>query len=605
MNWLFPGFLLGATAAALPVLLHLLRRRPRRTVSFPSLWFLKSAVQQNDRSQRIRRWIVLALRCAALVLLAVAFGRPFRRVPGAGEQRTIAVVIDDSLSMQAGHRWETVRAWVHDKVGDVGSVDHIGLLALTPTPRWVAPLSTPADLALKKLDALQPGWSTARAEPGLRMAADALANVAADNRVLVFMGDHQRLTWNGFDFGRPLATGVRPVFPPIPDAAKRQAALLPPTVEHTDFGFHARLQIKNFGAADRRQLSTFRDDGLIAVQRQEVVLPANATVTVDVDVRAGKAADLASFRFALDPDDLPADDSVYATWQSVGDNVVLLDAPPAGATADYVATALAAAAEVKPALRVMLPPRTVWPAKAVAVLRNDASFSGDPAQRLEAFVRAGGSALVFIGGGPATPAWLARAAHVAVRPLTADPARLELRTWAMDHPLVTELAAHGVGPLLGWDFRKGWGLPLNTVDPIASWNDDAAGIGEASLGAGRVLICGFAADRSDGDWLVREGAVPFLHRAVAHLLGARTGGAAQPCFVGKPITLPGEGGVWRTLVGPERSQTPTTVTSTVTPTAPGVYEWTSGADRRLYAVNVPPEESDLAPWNEGAPWLRL
>jgi hypothetical protein len=43
----------------------------------------------------------------------------------------------------------------------------------------------------------------------------------------------------------------------------------------------------------------------------------------------------------------------------------------------------------------------------------------------------------------------------------------------------------------------------------------------------------------------------------------------------------------------------------LTPRAPGIYEWTRGRERTLYAVNVPPEESDLAAWSEGTPWTQL
>jgi hypothetical protein len=39
-----------------------------------------------------------------------------------------------------------------------------------------------------------------------------------------------------------------------------------------------------------------------------------------------------------------------------------------------------------------------------------------------------------------------------------------------------------------------------------------------------------------------------------------------------------------------------TVTGNVRPSAPGLYEFTGAGVRKVFAVNTPAEESDLAPW---------
>jgi hypothetical protein len=605
MNWLFPTFLAGTAAIALPILLHLMRRRPKRRIPFPSLRFLGATRQQNDKSQRLRRWLVLLLRCLALALLAAAFARPFFAGRFAGSRQAVVVVIDNSFSLQAGRRWEILRQWAREQIGETAPGDKVGLLLMGPRPTWLAPANTSADAALAMLEKLPPGWESTRAEPALRLAGDTLAAMPADRRKIIFLGDHQRVSWAGFNFEKKLPAGVEAEFPGLPDAIARQAAVRAPSVTRTATGFHAAVPIQNFTAAQNRTLRVYRDGGITPVLQQAVTLPDRTTQTLQLDWPTPGASEAAYFRFALDPDNQPADDEAYAVWQSTGGNMVLLDPLPAGATADFVGAALAATTEIKPALQVAPPPAGAWPSRAVAVLRNDASFSGEAVNRLNAFLRGGGAALIFVVVGPAQTAWLASSAGVKVRALKADNDSLQVRDWAMDHALVTGLAAHSVRALLDWKFRRGWALPVDAVEPLAMWSEDGAAIGETNGTAGRMLLCGFSADRRDSEWPAREVFVPFVHRSVAYLFGAQAESGAKPARVSEPIALPAESGDWRAVAGPGTGGAVNVAGATVTPTMPGVYEFHAGAVKKLFAVNLAPEESDPAAWSEGTPWLNL
>ena len=104
MSFLFPLYLLGALAIALPVLLHLRKRPPKEKIPFGSLMFLEKSPEKLTRRTRIERWLLLALRCLAILALALVFGRPFVKsatLPSELPESSIAVIlVDRSASMQ-------------------------------------------------------------------------------------------------------------------------------------------------------------------------------------------------------------------------------------------------------------------------------------------------------------------------------------------------------------------------------------------------------------------------------------------------------------------------------------------------------------------------
>ena len=101
MSFLQPLGLLLAGLAAVPVLLHLLRRQSVQRIAFPALRYLRDAEQRTSRSLRLRDLLLLAARVGLLVLLAVAAGRPLAGRGDADDHAPTDVIllIDNSASM--------------------------------------------------------------------------------------------------------------------------------------------------------------------------------------------------------------------------------------------------------------------------------------------------------------------------------------------------------------------------------------------------------------------------------------------------------------------------------------------------------------------------
>ena len=91
MSFLSPLFLIGLLAAALPIILHFTLRGRAPRLPFSDVRFLARAFVHRDRRRRLRELILLALRVAAVVLLALAFARPFLdAADGTAEEPAVA-----------------------------------------------------------------------------------------------------------------------------------------------------------------------------------------------------------------------------------------------------------------------------------------------------------------------------------------------------------------------------------------------------------------------------------------------------------------------------------------------------------------------------------
>jgi len=102
LSFLSPLFLVGAAAAALPIVLHLLKRQPEARVKFAAVKLLKRAPVEHTQKRHLRQLILLALRISALLLLALAFARPFFATGAAlGNSGVTVVALDTSLSVSA------------------------------------------------------------------------------------------------------------------------------------------------------------------------------------------------------------------------------------------------------------------------------------------------------------------------------------------------------------------------------------------------------------------------------------------------------------------------------------------------------------------------
>ena len=230
-----PALLGGLGLFLVPIIIHLLSRRHHRRVEWAAMRFLLEAEKENRRRVRFEQWLLLALRCLVMVLLALLFARPFVQ-PGliasllgeSGRVRRI-IVLDDSASLdyRVGTQTEFDRlrsassrllSWLHQEAPD----DPVTFLLTSAPDEPVVSDETLCDAALDDLRARVEALRTksTRAVPRRVMTrvAERLEPLGRQVRAdLYVLSDFQRTDWLAAAEGSQTARrgGGGSVFEPI------------------------------------------------------------------------------------------------------------------------------------------------------------------------------------------------------------------------------------------------------------------------------------------------------------------------------------------------------------------------------------------------------
>src|SRR5258708_27617331 len=212
-----------AGAASIPIIIHLLNRKRFRIVTWAAMRFLLAAQKKNTRRMRIEQLILLAVRTLIVLLLVCAMASVmpwseslwYRLFPesavraASGARRTHKIlVLDGSFSMatKTGEQTSFEKACAvanqilqESTLGDGFSV----VLASSPARRIVPEPSDDARKVADEIDHLKLPHGNADMAGTLTAINDILRTSPAkyEDRVVYFLTDLQRSTWNGQQSG--------------------------------------------------------------------------------------------------------------------------------------------------------------------------------------------------------------------------------------------------------------------------------------------------------------------------------------------------------------------------------------------------------------------
>jgi hypothetical protein len=533
------GFLAATAAVAVPLLIHLLLRPRARRVEIGSVRFLKLALKESTRRRKLRRWLLLALRALAVLLLALLFARPY--LPGAGadgRDREVFLLIDQSASMAAmqGNQSLFDRAQVQAEQF-IGSLpEHTAVHLAYCDAAGVQPAAEP------RIDhKRQPGYAATDYDQAIRWARDQALLSSRKRREVRLFTDLQRSGLRGTPSeGMPPDVAVEIV--EVGKPLVRNLAVVAAEAEDAPFRngepFTVLAQVRNAGpfpAKDVRVRLLLEGAGKWE-QTQTVSVPALALQDVRFAVRLPRPGLYRGSVEIADEDDFPLDNRRWLAFESrPADRLLVVDGAP-GRTVYTNATYY-----LETALRLRLPGqvapvtpyepvRLAWDestrlpalgAYRIVILCNVARLPDADVQSLAEFVSKGGGLLVFTGDHVEASGYKPlRKAELLPATVEgpAGPDAFRFGSWDRDHPIFRPLSDPQEGDLHRIVFHHVTRLrPADAAKVLAKAAGGEPLLVEGRLGEGKVLVFASTADREWGDWPQTRLYVPLVHQLVGYL----------------------------------------------------------------------------------------
>ncbi len=584
-----PVLLAGLSAAAVPLLIHLITRKRAVRRLLPTFRFLVQAEKQVRRRSRLQQWLLLLLRMALIALLALFFARPawvHGGILGAGDPLALVVIVDNSLSMayrEGGEsRLARARAIARRLLAQLRPQDRVAVIPVYRGGETPPVLSSGGSAASHDLEAITLSLRTVDYTRAFHQAVTALS-APGGRREILLLSDGARGGWGrtdlpqgGVALDRDLVVRVVRLGTDAtdPNLAVRRITV-PPRVLTAGVNSHLEATVANLGPVPREVVASLTLEGR-KVDQKLLALPGRGEVTVSFPFRPERPGPLRG-EVRIGEDGLLEDDGfVFSAAVETPISILLVEEAPAPTLSAretfFVGTALTpegaggSSAFAPRALLAEALERTDLTGVQIVLLCNVRSLSPRTALSLARFVRSGGGLLLFVGDRVRAEEYNRVLVDSEVRLL---PARLrEIRR-------VPESAAVTVPSLPSARFHAYY--LLGDLEPgaraaVRFANGDPFVV-EKREGKGRVLLVTSTCDRRWNDFGLKASFLPFLQ----DLVRAATGRAAESL---DPLLEVGEEReVERIPVGGEER--------------PGVYTVTRSGHTVRYAVNASREESDL------------
>lgn len=531
MSFLAPLFLIALAGLVGPILLHLTRQERGRPIRFPSLMFLEKIPFQEKSRRRIRHWVLLIMRLAALALVIAAFARPFVRggrlaSVGGPAAEEVVVMLDRSWSMEMGENWEEAVSRARSVVSALRPRDRASLIVFSETPALLhRSIGEPARI-LAALDTLTTTSLATRLAPAVKLAASTLAASNLSRQRVVLISDFQRTGWR-----------------PDPDATLPEGVVVESVVIGGDEAANlalADLELGRQGAGGRERVTV----GARLVNTDENAVTADVVLSIDeteietatVTVPGGGAAPVSFEPFTLtaqfthgelrvaDPLDggLEQDNTLHFVASPGGDlDVVVVDPLGTGDSNLYLRGALGIAEGAGFAARVVgsVPDEEVLAGTQVVILNGGAFPGGSAGDRLRAFVDGGGGLLFVLGERSSVPSVHAEFLPATIGNVVEGDGERRLGYVDYDHAIYEAFRGPRSGDFSQASFYRTRALIETDGQVLARFDDGSPALVEGRRGTGRVLVWATGLDRFWNNLPLQPVYLPFVHRVTRYLGG--------------------------------------------------------------------------------------
>lgn len=598
MAFLNPLLLFGIVGIASPIIIHLLAKKKIKRVVWAAMRFLKNVVEKNQRRLSLEDLILLILRCALLVLLALALARPsFKKggLAGFGDSNETAIIaIDNSGSMSqndgAASKFEQAQKAAEDVLDSLPSGSSVAVWLVSDVVKNVIPEPT-HDLALvrKSIREAQRSDRGTEMSSAMRRMVEVLQRQSVAVKQLFLITDGQSNGWKQLAETRALLDGAKDIharFVLLGESEQhnlgvtglRMASALAPVNEAVRF----EIEVANYGTTEAKNVPV----GL-GIDEE----PPGDEATIDT-IPAGESKKIslyATFREAgyhsvvarLPADRNPADDQRALAVRVIGEiNVLLVDGDPGIEPREsevfYLHNALTPV-PMEQREKYYIKTKTIPPAELAAaklgdyeavVLANVSDVPESVLTALERYLRSGGGLMVFPGGKIGTTFYNAKMfAERSFLPAAFGDARgnadqqeqfFTLQGKDYEHPIVSIWRDPGAGSLATAHFYRAFTLqPSKTPSTrteagppavVLKYSDGQPAVMERTWGFGRVVQFSSTVDSAWNDLCIRPVFLPLIHRTLGALVtrqeehlnlrvGTRLSAIMDAELIGKDLTI--------------------------------------------------------------------
>lgn len=287
MAFLNPFFLLGALAATIPILVHLVRRTRAQKVVYPSLMFLRKIEQKTVRRRKLRNLLLLLLRCLALLLLALAFSRPYftsQHTAASTSRSSSVILVDSSASMRYADHFERARRAAHNVINNAATDEQIALVSFSQSYDILQPLKNNHAEANTLIDGMKPTLGASDYLQAVQAADAILKEIRRGDRKVYLITDFQTSGWNRAAAQVKLDPAVKLIPVDVSDAKVSNLAITDvraDAVVYTQkYANKLIATVNNFGDEIVDTTVDFKLNDLV-VERREVSLDGGSSKTVE------------------------------------------------------------------------------------------------------------------------------------------------------------------------------------------------------------------------------------------------------------------------------------------------------------------------------------
>ena len=537
MSFLTPLFFLGVAALAAPILVHLVRRTRARKVQFPALVFVRQVPQRTIRRRTLQNVLLMLLRCLAILLIVIAFTRPFFSGGSSAKENTAAgatvILVDNSLSMRREPLFSEALKRAEAAVDDARNDEQLAVLSFDKRYAVVNRFTNDKNRLLTAIRSINAGWDGTDYEQALRGAESLLGEIETSGpKKIMMISDFQAPGWNQNTATFKLANTTQLTTIDVASSDSfPNIAITNVEARGVVFGQkyldNLAVHINNFGDTPRDRIQVDFQINEQTVEKRDISLNSRDSKVIEftgfnlneganrctIDIVSGDFAPDNRFYFTLRRETPSKALIAESASRGRSDSLHLQSALITNDDLPFTFT-LKSAGSVDP---------TSIPEYSLVMLNDAGQISGALADALTKFVEAGGQLIVSTG--PRTTAdslnALQRIMPATLREAVQTKAgeSVAMTNVKFDHPIFEVFQESGrlaAAHVIGY-FRS---EPAATATVLARFEDGSPALVESRTGKGRVLLFTSSLGPSWNDLPLTPLYLPFIHQMVRYA-GAR------------------------------------------------------------------------------------